>query len=203
MSRLESVLCSNDLPEAELQAARLDGELYAVSECFCPIDVVADRHHRGRSLSLVLPRRVIAEQLTAAWVLGAIPFPPQRHQLCADVGRRVRSPDTARASVREVVIDDAELLSFGGLRVTTPLRTVIDLARFSPDFGDREREVVRSLMAMGGFGVDECDATMNRRRNLPGKAKALARIRESAQIQLLRREGGARVTAYDGIGKCR
>ncbi|MCU1403664.1 MAG: hypothetical protein JWM70_1988, partial [Microbacteriaceae bacterium] len=40
MSRLESVLCRIDLPEAELQAARLDGEVYAVSECFCPIDVV-------------------------------------------------------------------------------------------------------------------------------------------------------------------
>jgi hypothetical protein len=186
MSRLESVLCRNDLPEAELQAARLDGEVYAVSECFCPIDVLADRHHRGRSLSLVLPRRVIAEQLTAAWVLGAIPFPPRRHQLCADVGARVRSPDTVRASVREVVIEEAEILSFGGLRVTTPLRTVIDLARFSPDFGEYEREVVRSLMAMGGFGTDDCDTAMNRRRNLPGKAKAQERIRGSVRSQQVR-----------------
>jgi hypothetical protein len=177
--RLASVLCSNDLPEAELQAARLDGELYAVSECFSPVDVISDRQNRGRSLSLVLPQRVIAEQLTAAWVLGAVTMPPHPHQLCADIGARVRSPNSGRASVREVVIDEADLLSFGGLRVTTPLRTVIDLARFS-DFGDRERDAVRLLMAMGEIGVDECEAAMNRRRNLPGKAIALARIRESA-----------------------
>jgi hypothetical protein len=180
--RLESVLCGNDLPEAELQAARLDGELYAVGECFSPIDVISDRALRGRSLSLVLPRRVIAEQLTAAWVLGATPLAPHPHQLCADVGARVRSPGTGRANVREVVIAEAELITFGGLRVTTPLRTVIDLARFA-DFGDRERDVVRSLMAMGGFGVDACEAAMNRRRNLPGKARALSCIRESIAMQ--------------------
>jgi hypothetical protein len=179
--RLESILCSVDLPEAELQAARLDGELYAISECFSPIDVISDRELRGRSLSLMLPQRVIAEQLTAAWVLGATPFPPHPHQLCADVGARVRSPGTGRANVREVVIDAAELLSFGGLRVTTPLRTVVDLGRFA-EFGDHERGVIRSLMTMGGFGVDECEAAMNRRRNLPGKAKALARIRESTTV---------------------
>jgi hypothetical protein len=176
--RLASVLCGTDLPEAELQAARLDGELYAVSECFSPVDVISDRQNRGRSLSLVLPRRVIAEQLTAAWVLGAVSFPPHPHQLCADVGARVRSPNSGRATVREVVIDEADLLIFGGLRVTTPLRTVVDLARFS-DFDDREYDAVRALMAMGGFGIDECEAAMNRRRNLPGKAKALARIRKS------------------------
>ncbi|MHB1171667.1 MAG: type IV toxin-antitoxin system AbiEi family antitoxin [Lacisediminihabitans sp.] len=177
--RLLPVLSRHDLPEPELQAARLDGEVFAIDECFSPIDEIEQRYHRARSLAVLLPERLIAEQRTAAWILGALDRPPTRHQFCVDIAARVRAPNSARLTVREVVIDETEFLSCAGLRVTAPLRTVIDLARFSAAFSEEERNLVAALMPLGGFGVEDCEAAMERRRNLPGKQRAMERIRGS------------------------
>ena len=174
--RLPPVLSRFDLPQAELHAARLDGELYAVDDCFSPIDEIDRRATRARALSALFAKRLIAEQRTAAWVLGVLARPPVQHQFCADVSARTRPTATARVSLREVVIDDSDLLEYSGLRVTTPLRTVVDLARFSPAFGEQEIRMTNALMRLGRFGVDECVVMLDRRRNLPGKRKALTRI---------------------------
>jgi hypothetical protein len=178
-TRLLPVLSRYDLPEPELQAARLDGELYRVDECYSPVDEIERRDNRALSLAVLVPERLIAEQRTAAWVLGALGDAPARHQFCADIGARVRAPEP-RITVREVVLDDTDLMTCAGLRVTTPLRTAIDLARFSDAFGGRERAMIRSLMVLGGFGAGECAKTMDRRRNLPGKQRALSRISAAA-----------------------
>jgi hypothetical protein len=175
-SRLSPVLSVRDLPAVELQAARLDGELYRVDECFSPIDEIEGTEHRARALATTLPERLIAEQHTAAWILGAIDSPPRRHRLCAAIGARGRAPDTARFIVREVVIDESELLSRGGMRLTTPLRTAIDLARFCPAWGEAESAIVTALMVDGRFGIDDCARNIDRRRNLPGKQRALERL---------------------------
>ncbi|MET4780186.1 type IV toxin-antitoxin system AbiEi family antitoxin [Glaciihabitans sp. UYNi722] len=174
--RLPPVLSRFDLPEAELHAARLDGELYAVDDCFSPIDEIDRRATRAAALSALFPTRLIAEQRTAAWVLGVLARPPVKHQFCADVSARARPMGTARFSLREVVLDESDLLDYSGLRVTTPLRTVVDLARFSPAFGEQEVRMTNALMRLGRFGVGECVAMLDRRRNLPGKRQALARI---------------------------
>ena len=73
MSRLPGVLFHSDLPEAELHAAKLDGELYPVDQCFSPIDTIEGRWNRARALLLTVPARLIAEQRTAAWIYGAGP----------------------------------------------------------------------------------------------------------------------------------
>lgn len=174
--RLPSVLSRFDLPQAELHAARLDGELYAVDDCFSPIDEIDRSALRARSLSALFSPRLIAEQRTAAWVFGVLARPPTPHQFCADIAARVRPADIARITVREVVIDESDLLECGGLRVTTPLRTVVDLARFSPSFGERELRIASGIMRLDGLGVAECAAMLDRRRNLPGKRIALDRI---------------------------
>lgn len=178
MSRLlPPVLSQSDLPLAELHAARLDGELFAIDECFGPVDVAEQSALRAASLAALLPPRLIAEQRTAAWVLGAMLDPPARHQLCVDTRARYRCADAPRFSVREVVLDDGETVVIGGLRLTTPLRTALDLARFCDPFGDDEAAIVAALGAAGQFGPDEAFADLTRRRHLPGKVRAAARLR--------------------------
>jgi hypothetical protein len=179
MARLAPVLHVGDLPLAELHAARLDGELVALDEAFAPIDQADDALARARSLARACPPRLVAEQRTAAWIWGAIVDPPARHQLCSSASARARPPAPLRCIVREVVIDTDETVVLAGLRVTTPLRTVTDLARFSAAFGDEEARIVRALLATGALALDDCRAALERRRNLPAKRLAWQRLRDA------------------------
>jgi hypothetical protein len=158
----------------------MDGEIFAIDDCFSPIDEIESPGYRARSLLPTPSPRLVAERQTAAWVLGASDRPPARHQFCTSLAARVRVPSELRLEVREVVIDDSDVLLLDGLTVTTPLRTAVDLARFCPEFGPAERATVSALMLLGSFGVGECAAIMNRRRNLPRKQLALARIEQAA-----------------------
>jgi hypothetical protein len=181
VSRLPPVLSRHDLPQAELLAARLDGEVYPVADCFCPIDEIEQSSHRGAALAALIPGRLIAEQLTAAWVLGATRAPPGHRQFCTDIGARIRPAGLVSVTVREVVIGPDEVQNCGGLSVTAPLRTVLDLARFTPRFTSDHYRVTAELMRLGRFGAEECLATLDRRRNLPGKRRALERIVDAAE----------------------
>ena len=181
MSRLPAVLFHSDLPEAELHAAKLDGELYPVDQCFSPIDEIDGLWNRAKALSLTVPARLIAEQRTAAWIYGALSRPPRQHQFCADISARVRPSALVAITVREVVVDASDLVDVAGLLVTTPLRTVVDLARTSVNFENDELRAVSDLMWIGRFGFEECRAVLDRRRNLPHKRLALERITEAAR----------------------
>jgi hypothetical protein len=178
---LPPVLGALDLPAAELNAARLDGEVFALDECFCPIDEIEQSVHRARALAAILPARLIAEQRTAAWIFGVLDRPPTRHQVCADIDARTRPP-SVRIGVREVVLADGDVLTLGGMRVTTPLRTTVDLARFSPVFAGDELTIIRALAAIGHFGLAECGAMLERGRNLPAKRRALSRLRSALSV---------------------
>ena len=79
-------------------------------------------------------------------------------------------------TVREVVIDSSEFTWMGGMRVTTPLRTAIDLARFSVPFGAEEQEIVAKLAELGRFQLSDCIEAIESRRNLPRKRSALRRL---------------------------
>jgi hypothetical protein len=175
MSRLASVLSPHDLPAAELQAARLDGELFGIDSCYCPIDEIESPAHRGAALAALVPSRLIAEQRSAAWIWGA-GAAPARHQFCASVEARVRPAASLRISVREVVIDDASVVDVGGILVTTILRTIVDLARFSEDFS-ADREPVGRLMELGRVSLRAAERDIHSRRNLPNKRRAIERLR--------------------------
>jgi len=176
MSRLSPVLTASDLPLAELCAARLDGELLRLGECFTAIDQPHDRFARAASIALELPDRLIAERLSAAWVWGAIPYPPPRHELCASLGARARASNPRRVIVREVAISPDEVVVIAGQRVTSPVRTLVDLARFSVEL---DTEVLRALARVGSVTIDDCRAALDRRRNLPNKRRGWLRILES------------------------
>ncbi|CAN5328812.1 hypothetical protein BH10ACT7_BH10ACT7_22440 [soil metagenome] len=174
--RLPPVLSGDDLPLVELNAARLDGELFRIDGGFAPIDEIEQPHHRALALSADLPARLIAEQGTAAWIWGALSLPPWHHQLCAAVGARVRPPFVSWMTVREVVIEPTEVVTIAGMQVTTLLRTAVDITRFSERFDNEERQVVLELMRVGGLSLQECVTDIESRRNLPNKHRALERL---------------------------
>lgn len=173
--RLPSVLTALDLPLPELQAARLDGDVFRLDAGFAPIDEIETAHHRALVVHAGLPERVIAEQHSAAWIWGAAP-PPSRHEVCVAIGARARIADPRSTAVREVVITPAEITEVAGLAVTTPLRTALDLARFSVHFGQAEEQTIGWLMLHHGFDLGDCRDELDRRRNLPRKRLAHERL---------------------------
>ncbi|CAN5199608.1 hypothetical protein BH11ACT5_BH11ACT5_07550 [soil metagenome] len=170
--RLPRVLSPDDLPAAELYAARLDGQLFAVGTCFAPVDEIEQPRHRASALLSGLGSKLIAEQLSAAWVWGALDSPPTPLQFCVATGSRVSHSPARWMTVREVVIDPDELVDLGGPLVTDPTRTLVDLARFGAafDFG-----VARRLIAAGA-SVERALASVVARRNLPNKKTTLGRL---------------------------
>ena len=167
--RLPAVLSTDDLPLAELFAARLDGELFRVDDCFAAVDEIEQPRHRAAALHAGLSERLIAEQLSAAWIWGALDTAPEQHQLCVATGARVSHAHPPWMTVREVVIGTHEIASLGGVLLTTPLRTAVDLARFGADFD-------HGILARLGVRPQECLEYLDRRRNLPGKKLARQRL---------------------------
>ena len=174
--RLPLVLSERDLPLPELLAAALDGEVFRVEGAFAPVDEIVNAAHRAHAILDVAPARFIAEQHSAAWIWGATDVPPRTHEFCVNIGARVTGSPARRHRVREVVIEQNEIFEFGDVSVTTPLRTAVDLARFSVRFGGDEAQATLELMMLGGFTADDCLAELNRRRNLPNKRQAIQRI---------------------------
>lgn len=172
-----------DLPLAELGAARLDGEVFGLAEGYLPVDLPVDASARAASVRAIVPHeRLIAEQHSAAWIWGVLDAMPRPHRLAAAIGARVSRRSSPWLRVREVVIDEADQAEIGGLSVTTPLRTVLDLVR-AAQFGPVELEVVGRLMDLGGFRAAECLESIRSRRNLPHKHEATARLMAIASAQ--------------------
>jgi hypothetical protein len=184
--RLQPLLTTSDFSEAELCALVLDGTLIRVGDCFSAVDEIPGAPLRAAALARSLPPHLIAERGTAAWVWGARTDPPRTHEVCVDIGQRGRPVGAVRLVVREVVIATAETVAFGSgadaFRVTTPLRTAIDLARWSTAFTQNDALAVALLMTTGGFSAADCLAAMDGRRNLPGKKRAAERLDRSESL---------------------
>lgn len=176
--RIASVLSSRDLPTAELQAGVLDGELVRVGEGYCAIDTIIDSHHRAASIATEVPRWCIAERRTAAWIYGILPEQPRQLSLCVSLRSKVRPISSQRCAFREVAVTEGDIRVIGGLKVTTPIRTAIDIVRIDDGFDAECNTIVRALSTLGtGFTLAECEVELTRRKNLPHKRKALQRLR--------------------------
>jgi len=151
MTRITATLSTADLTLAELMCARLDGEVYPLGDCWCPIDEIDSPPVRAASLAPLLPRHAIIERRSAAWVYDLGPEPVQ-HEFCVDLAARTHAPPSPRMHLREVVCPDSDTVALGRVRVTTPLRTVIDLARWDPPGHDGELlQLLIALLHFGGF----------------------------------------------------
>jgi len=120
------------LSPAELSAARLDGHLVELGEGYLPADAIETPSMRAASLRSVLGSRLAVALLSAAWVWGATPTPPARHEVCR-TGTRVTTLRGRRAVLSDLRLHPGELTTVGGAAVTTPARTLSDLARRGTD----------------------------------------------------------------------
>jgi hypothetical protein len=180
-TRLGPVLSSLDLPLAELCGARLDGELFALDEFWCPIDEYDGPASRAVAAGFLVPARCIAERVSAAWIYGLVPE-PLRHQFCVDAGARAHIPPSPRFQVREVRRATLETRVISGLRVTTQLRTAVDLARGVEDDQADPVPLLAALLRHGGFADTEPAARLCLRPGLPYKKRALRRLAEAQAL---------------------
>jgi hypothetical protein len=179
MARLPAVLGTDHLPLAELCAARLDGELFAIDDGWAPIDEPDLPAFRAMAAAMRAPRALIIERMSAAWVHGACDAPPAVAQFCVPLDARIAVIGDHRAVVREVRIDDGDVVRFGEIHCTSPERTGFDLLR-DPTLGDAEVvDVVAVLIAdqpsLAGALHDRFDAAVR----LPHKAMARRRLEQA------------------------
>ncbi|KGJ79197.1 hypothetical protein GY21_05975 [Cryobacterium roopkundense] len=173
---MPATLSTADLPLAELMCARLDGEVYPLGECWCPIDEIDSPNLRAASLAPLLPRRAIIERHSAAWVYDLCPEPAQ-HEFCVDLGARTHAQPSPRRHLREVVCPTDDTAELGGVRVTTPIRTAIDLARWAaPNADDHLLPLLFALLRYGGFTDTTQARARCEARSIPHRGIALRRL---------------------------
>lgn len=118
---------------AELSAACLDGALVPLGEGFMPADAAETTWMRARSLTPLLGERWAAVRLTAAWVHGGVAAEPGRHHLQRVRDVRVRAGGDPRSVYHDVRLPPDDVSMIAGVPVSTPARTLVDLARSAED----------------------------------------------------------------------
>ncbi len=180
MSRLlPAVLHPPLLSAVELRAAELDGELFAVGAGWEPADLPPSPRSRAASLRPELPSRGIVADRTAAWVWG---WTARRVGIAICIDSRARISSTRRQGLRarEVVIDGDELRHPGGVAVTSPERTIVDLARH--DEGDDVITLIAAGMRHHGLTVQRIGMIADRRPSSAGRRRANDRIERAAAL---------------------
>lgn len=87
---------------------------------------------RARAAAFAVPpairQRVVAGRMTAAWIYGCA-REPDRLALLVDSKRRISSLRSTRGcTLHEVRLGPFDVVSLGGLMVSSPLRTALDIA---------------------------------------------------------------------------
>ncbi|MFO7691324.1 MAG: hypothetical protein R6W83_12370 [Cryobacterium sp.] len=177
--RLAAVLTLADLSIAELCSARLDGEVFAVGDCWCPIDEIDGAENRARALGRLASPRLIIERRSAAWLYGDGPEPPV-HDFCLNAHTRSRLSSSARVRIRQGHCSAEHTQLVAGLSVTLPLRTAVDLARFSDEEPERLLPVLSRLLRRAGPHALPRAQQDCHRDAAPTTARALRRLAAAA-----------------------
>ncbi|WP_244208191.1 type IV toxin-antitoxin system AbiEi family antitoxin [Arthrobacter oryzae] len=165
----------------ELQAMASDGLLTQLYQRgYLPPGVVASPQLRARAASLAVApairQRVVAGRMTAAWIYGCA-AEPDRLALLVDANRRISSLRSMRGcTFHEVRLGPLDVVSMGGLMVSSPLRTAVDVALHV----EQERAVpaLRALLARPELGVRLrlLRLAIDASPRLPYKRAALAKL---------------------------
>jgi hypothetical protein len=170
---LPVVLNDRLLPAVELRAAELDGDLCSLGHAFTIGDLPETAESRALSLESHVPSGAVLADRSAAWVWG---WSPERTalRLCVAKTARIGSNTRRAHQVREAAIDPDEIHVVGGVPVTSPERTLIDLARFD------ERDDIAGLLARGiragGMSPEVVWAALDRRPASAGRRRARVRL---------------------------
>jgi hypothetical protein len=117
----------------ELQAMAADGLLTRLYQhAYTLPGTVTTPQLRARAASFAVPpsirQRVVAGRMTAAWIYGCAQE-PDRLALLVDAKRRISSLRSTRGcTLHEVRLGPFDVVSLGGLMVSSPLRTALDIA---------------------------------------------------------------------------
>ncbi|WP_166548863.1 type IV toxin-antitoxin system AbiEi family antitoxin [Agromyces luteolus] len=176
MARLPSVLDPDDLPMAELCAARLDGEVMRIGHGWCPVDEPDLPSLRAAAVAPGLPSPFVIERRSAAWVHGALPVPPPVAECCVPHSARVSTRSLpAGMLLREVAITAADIVVIGGVRCTSPDRTAFDLVREAEPVPGAVG-IVAALFAADADAAGRVRSRLELAHRLPHKAAALSRL---------------------------
>ncbi len=174
------LLTSDDWPEPELRAAVLAGELVPVGPCWAsPAEPQTPSLRAAAAAWVLRDGRLIACTLTAAWIWGAASRLPAPLEACIPPQVRVHvGPDVRLREVR-IQADDSVVL--GGLRVTMPARTAVDLLRMpglsAGAFGEAEATAVHGLLAIGAVTAAELQVRLSALGTIPMVRQAERRLR--------------------------
>lgn len=169
---------------AELQAMRLDGLVrLVIGDSYLRSDFREDPATRSRAAAHSVPHslrpRVALGRSCAAWIYGCAP-PPSLISLVTDHRRRTTAlPPFSPAVMHQVALGPFDVNLVGGVSVTTPLRTALDIAVHG-----EERDAVEILRAIASSATLDCplrlvEVALARTARVPGKTRALERLRQA------------------------
>ncbi|GAB3270334.1 SAM-dependent methyltransferase [Microbacterium lacusdiani] len=161
------------LSPAELSAARLDGELVAVGDAYVPADALETPTLRAATLRGILGGSLVAIGLTAAWVHGASGVPPRVHHAQRTAARGVARPVDRRIRFRDTPIAVEDTVLLGGVRVSDPARTLVDLVR---EFHDPDSAAAARRLATPPL-IEQALAWIDAHRRFGGRRPAAEILR--------------------------
>ncbi|GGF23578.1 hypothetical protein [Subtercola lobariae] len=176
---------------AELSAARLDGELFDVSDDYASVAEPETIQLRARSLASWVPPQAAVERHSALWVYGVLARPPTPLQLCLGAHSTLRIATTRRYIVREVALLVGDVRTFADVQVTSPLRTAVDLSRTSDVFDQHLIRQLAELIRPERLTIADFERRLSASRNLPHKKLALARLRLVVEAAFCRADEGS------------
>ncbi|WP_417540574.1 type IV toxin-antitoxin system AbiEi family antitoxin [Microbacterium maritypicum] len=116
------------LSQSELSAARIDGQVVEVGDAYVPADLIEGPDVRASAIATLVRPGTAASGPTAAWIHGAGDAPPAVHHIRRCVERRIRAVTSSRLVFHDTVVPSSDLQRIGGVLVSTPMRTMLDLA---------------------------------------------------------------------------
>lgn len=188
------LLDADILPVVELLALCLDGHLFRVGDAFAPAGAVDGPALRSRAFARTAPGWAVADRGSAAWIHGTRSMPPPVPQVCVPPRRRGGALSPAVGTSHRVIADD-ETVVFDGVRVTSPLRTAIDLLCSGTSFGEGDALEIRHLLLLAGVSPAQLDDRLRTsrqkgcgvaRQRLPAVARA--RLPGVADAEIGRRD---------------
>jgi hypothetical protein len=179
------------LSSAELSAARLDGDVVEIGEGYMPADAIESVSMRAASMRGICGPRLVAGLWSAAWIYGALLEPPSRHAVMRGAAHRVGNLIDRRAIFHDVGVHDSDIVEMAGVRVTSPLRTLVDVARrvHEPAHRARAQAVISALVASGAVRPADALIRLEAHGRMPGIRDARSALRQHAENSAVTSDG--------------
>jgi hypothetical protein len=188
---------------AELTRLHREGVVaLLVGDAYAPADATGAPGIRGAAAALVLPPGAVLAGVAAAWVHGV--GGASLAGVCGDPGVDVISPpglvprpkSRGWLRIRQFSLADDDRLELGGLAVTTPVRTAVDLTRLVPPAVAVDLLVrLADATGIGPQAVEQRMDRMARFRGIVTAKQILAAWRRTAPSDVAAAEPGQRSPA--------